>query len=97
MLRFLRSLGVAVASMIAAVAVGLASSVAGCPQASASTAVSDTQPSPLPLISFFNPVAVGIHVVEAIAEGIANVVEMVGTPPPVTIPAPHTVKPVAGW
>jgi len=86
----------AVASVIAAVAIGLTSSVAGCPEASASTAVTDSQPPPLPLISFFNPVAVGIHVIETIAAGIADVVEMVGTPPPVTIPAPHTVKPVVG-
>jgi hypothetical protein len=87
---------VAIASVIAAVTIGLTSSVTGCPHASASTAVTDSQPSPLPLISFVNPVAVGFHVIEAIAEGIANVVELVGTPAPVTIPAPHTAKPVVG-
>jgi hypothetical protein len=94
--RVLRSLGVAIASVIAAVAIALTSSAAGCPQASASTAVTDSQPTPLPLISFVNPIAVGMHVIETIAEGIANVVELVGTPPPVTIPAPHTAKPVVG-
>ncbi len=92
----LRSLGIGVVSIIAAVAIGLMSSVVWCPEASASTVRTDTPPSPLPLISIFNPVAVGIHVVEAIAEGIANVVEMVGTPPPITIPAPHTAQPVIG-
>jgi hypothetical protein len=82
--------------VIAAVVIGLASSVASCPHASASTAVTDTQPSPLPLMSFFNPVAVGFHVIEAVAEGIANVVELIGTPPPIAIPAPHTAQPVVG-
>jgi hypothetical protein len=95
-LRVLRSLGLTVVSMIAAVAVGLASSVASCPHASASTVETDTQPSPLPLISFFNPVAVGFHVIEAVAEGIANVVELIGTPPPIAIPAPRTAQPVVG-
>jgi hypothetical protein len=95
-LRASRSVGVAVVSVIAAVVIGLASSVASCPHASASTAVTDTQPSPLPLISFFNPVAVGFHVIEAVAEGIADVVEMIGTPPPIAIPAPHTTHPVLG-
>jgi hypothetical protein len=31
-----------------------------------------------------------MHVIDAIAEGIANAVEMIATPPPITIPAPET-------
>jgi hypothetical protein len=31
-----------------------------------------------------------MHVIEAIAEGIADAVEEIATPPPVAIPAPHT-------
>ena len=36
------------------------------------------------------PFTVGLHVIEAVAEGIAYAVEMIATPPPVTIPAPQT-------
>lgn len=97
-LRVLRSLGVAVASVIAAVAIGLASSVASCPQVSATTpAMTEAyKPPPMPLISIINPVAIGVHLIEAVAEGIANVVELVGTRPAIAIPAPHTTQSVVG-
>jgi hypothetical protein len=97
-LRVFRSVGVAVASVIAAVVIGLASSVASCPEVSATTPeMTDAyKPPPMPLISFLNPVAVGMHVIEAVAEGIANVVELIGTPPPIAIPAPRTAQPVVG-
>jgi hypothetical protein len=36
------------------------------------------------------PFAVGMHVIEAIAEGIANAVEMIATPDPIAITAPDT-------
>jgi hypothetical protein len=35
------------------------------------------------------PLNVGVHVIEAIAEGIANAVEFIATPEPIAIPAPH--------
>jgi hypothetical protein len=46
-------------------------------------------PPPSPLIAFITPLTVGMHVIDAIAEGIANAVEMIATPPPIAIPAPH--------
>lgn len=48
-------------------------------------------PPPSPLSVLSSPLRFGIHVIEAIAQGIANAVEMIATPPPITIPAPHTV------
>jgi hypothetical protein len=35
------------------------------------------------------PFTVGMRVIEAIAEGIADAVEMIATPAPITVPAPH--------
>ena len=48
-----------------------------------------TQP-PSPLTVMMTPLTVGVHVIEAIAEGIANVVEFMATPEPIAIPAPQT-------
>jgi hypothetical protein len=36
------------------------------------------------------PFTFGMHVIEAIAEGLANAVEMIATPAPITVPAPRT-------
>jgi len=92
-LRVTRSFGGAVVALIAALAIGLASSISSSAPASASTAsaMTDAYTSPpSPLIAVITPLAVGIHVIEAIAEGIANAVELIATPPPVAIPAPRT-------
>ena len=48
-------------------------------------------PPPSPLTVLVTPLTVGMHIIDAIAEGIANAVEMIATPPPIAIPAPHTV------
>jgi hypothetical protein len=91
-LRSGRSIGVAIVTMIAAVAIGLGMSVSSAAPASASTtsAVTDIHPPvPGPLFGFLNPLAAGYHVIDAIAQGLANIVEMVSTPPPIAIPAPH--------
>lgn len=97
-LRALRSLGVAAVSVVAALVIGLASSVASCPEVSATTpSISEAyKPPPVPLISILNPITVGVHLIEAVAEGIANVVEFVGTPAPIAIPAPHVSQPTIG-
>jgi hypothetical protein len=47
-------------------------------------------PAPAQLFPFIDPVTFTLHLIDAIAEAIANVVEYFGTPPPVTIPAPRT-------
>jgi hypothetical protein len=89
-LRVTRSVGGAV---VAAAAIGLASSVCAPTSASATTvaAVTDTYTAPpSPLTVLVTPLTVGLHVIDAIAEGIANAVEMLATPPPIAIPAPHT-------
>jgi len=36
------------------------------------------------------PLTVGVHLIEALAEGIANAVEFIATPAPIAIPAPRT-------
>jgi hypothetical protein len=59
--------------------------------ASATTVTGGYAPPPSPLSVLVTPFTVGIHVIEAIAEGIANAVEMIATPAPITIPAPHTI------
>ena len=46
-------------------------------------------PPPSPLTVMMTPLTVGVHVIEAIAEGIANVVEFMATPAPIAIPAPQ--------
>jgi hypothetical protein len=91
--RVTRSLGCAVMALVAALTVGLASSVSAPAPASATTvsAMTDAYTSPpSPLTVFISPLTVGMHVIEAIAEGIANAVEMIATPPPIAIPAPET-------
>jgi hypothetical protein len=45
---------------------------------------------PIPLFPIISPLAVGLRVIEVVAEGIANAVELIGTPPPIAIPAPRT-------
>lgn len=80
-------------ALVAALSIGLASSVSAPAPASATTvsAMTDayTQP-PSPLTVIATPFTVGMHVIEAIAEGIANAVEMIATPAPITIPAPQS-------
>ena len=86
----MRSLGCAVLALVAAVAIGLSAPA----PASATTIVAMTDvntPPPSPLTVLITPLTVGMHIIDAIAEGIANAVEMIATPPPIAIPAPHTV------
>jgi hypothetical protein len=90
--RVIRSLGSAVISLIAAVALGLGSSICATAPASATTPSAMTHaytPPPSPLTVMMTPLTVGVHVIEAIAEGIANVVEFMATPAPIAIPAPQ--------
>ena len=93
MVRVIRSAGCAVLALVVALTVGLASSVSAPAPASATTvsAMTDvyTQP-PSPLTVLTTPFTVGLHVIEAIAEGIANAVEMIATPAPIAIPAPQS-------
>jgi hypothetical protein len=80
-------------ALVAALTIGLASSVAAPAPASATTvaAMTDTYTAPpSPLSVFVTPFKVGMQVIDAIAEGLANAVEMIATPAPITIPAPHT-------
>ena len=90
--RVFRSLGGAVMALIAAMAFGLASTIFAAAPASATTASAMTHaytPPPSPLTVMMTPLTVGVHVIEAIAEGIANAVEFIATPAPIAIPAPH--------
>ena len=80
-------------ALVAAVAIGLASSISAPAPASATTVSAMTDvytPPPSPLTVLITPFTVGLHVIEAIAEGIANAVEMIATPAPIAIPAPQT-------
>jgi hypothetical protein len=91
-LRTTRSPRVGVLTFVAALAIGLGSSISTAPLAGASTAteVIDTRvPAPMPLLPVFNPVVIGLHVIDAVAGGIADVVEFFSTPEPIAIPAPH--------
>lgn len=87
----MRTLGSALISLIAAVALGLGTCIYAAAPASATTASAMTQatPPPSPLTVMMTPLTVGVHVIEAIAEGIANAVEFIATPAPIAIPAPH--------
>ena len=90
-LRLARSLSCAVMALVAATAIGLATIFTAAP-ASATTATAMTHaytPPPSPLTVMMTPLTVGVHVIEAIAEGIANAVEFIATPAPIAIPAPH--------
>jgi hypothetical protein len=91
-MRVIRSPGSAVIASIAAVVVGLASCICAAAPASATTASAMTQaytPPPSPLTVMMTPLTVGVHVIEAIAAGIADAVEFIATPAPIAIPAPH--------
>jgi hypothetical protein len=85
-MRVIRSVGRAVMAMVAAVAIGLSTP----PAASATTVTGGYTPPPSPLTVLVTPFTIGIHVIEAIAEGLANAVEMIATPAPITVPAPRT-------
>jgi hypothetical protein len=92
-MRVTRSVGCAVMALVAALTIGLASSVTAAAPASATTvsAMTDVStPRPSPLMVFTTPFRFGFHVIEAMAEGIANAVEMIATPPPIAIPALQT-------
>jgi F0F1-type ATP synthase membrane subunit c/vacuolar-type H+-ATPase subunit K len=81
-----------VISLLAAAALALGSCICVAAPASATTASAMTQayiPPPSPLTVMMTPLTVGMHVIEAIAEGIANAVEFIATPEPIAIPAPH--------
>ena len=88
-----RFLGCAVMVSAAAVTLGLSSSFSAPAPASATTVSAMTDaytPPPSPLTVMITPLTLGMHVIEAIAEGIANAVELIATPPPIAIPAPQT-------
>jgi 4-hydroxybenzoate polyprenyltransferase len=90
--RVIRSLGCAVISLVAAVVLGLGSCICAAAPASATTASAMTQaynPPPSPLTVMMTPLTVGMHVIEAIAERIADAVEFIATPAPIAVPAPH--------
>jgi hypothetical protein len=80
-LRAIRSVG-----LTAAVAIGLSTPAT----ASATTVTDGYAPPPSPLSVLATPFKVGMHVIEAIAEGLAEAVEALATPAPITVPAPHT-------
>ena len=89
--RVIRSVGCVMTAFVAALTIGSASCVAAPAPASATvSAMTDvyTQP-PSPLTVMTTPFIVGLHVIEVIAEGIADAVEMIATPPPIAIPAPQ--------
>jgi hypothetical protein len=91
--RVIRLVGCAVMALVAALTFGLASSVSAPAPASATTVSAMTDaytPPPSPLTVMITPLTLGMHVIEAIAEGIANAVELIATPPPIAIPAPQT-------
>jgi hypothetical protein len=73
-------------ALIAAVAIGLSTP----PAASATTVTGGYNPPPSPLSVLVTPFTMGIHLIETIAAGLANAVEMIATPAPITVPAPHT-------
>jgi hypothetical protein len=86
-----RSVRDAVLTFIAAAAIGLACAISSAAPAAASTAgeMTDGQdPRPKPLIALIQPMSLGLRVIDAIAGGIASVVELVATPDPIAIPAP---------
>jgi hypothetical protein len=83
--RVIRSLGSAVMALMAAVAIGLCAP----PTASATNVTDGYAPPPSPLTVLTTPFTFGMHVIEAIAEGLADAVEMIATPAPITVPAPR--------
>jgi hypothetical protein len=84
--RVIRSLGSAVMALVAAVAIGLSAP----PVASATNVTDGYVPPPSPLTVLTTPFTFGMHVIETIAEGLANAVEMIATPDPISVPAPRT-------
>ena len=79
-------------ALVAALAIGLASTISAAAPASATTASAMTHSytaPPSPLTVMLTPLTVGVHIIEAIAEGIADAVEFIATPAPIAIPAPH--------
>ena len=80
-------------ALIAVLTIGLASGVCSAAPASATTLSAMTHaytPPPSPLAVLISPLTVGVHVIEALAQDIANAVEYIATPAPIAIPAPHT-------
>jgi len=85
-LRVMRSFGCAVMSLVAAVVIGLSA-----PPTASATNVTDAYPQPpSPLTVLTTPFTFGMHVIETIAEGLANAVEMIATPAPIAVPAPRS-------
>jgi hypothetical protein len=81
-----------VTALIAVLAIGLASGISSAAPASATTpsAMTDAyRPPPSPLTVLITPLTIGVHLIEALAQGIANAVEYIATPAPIAIPAPH--------
>jgi hypothetical protein len=85
-LRATRSVGCAVMSFIAAVVIGLSAA----PSASATNVTDAYAPPPSPLTVLTTPFTFGMHVIETIAEGLADAVEMIATPAPIAVPAPRS-------
>ena len=85
-LRVIRPLGCAVMSLITAVVIGLCAP----PTASATNVTDAYAPPPSPLTVLTTPFTFGMHVIETIAEGLANAVEMIATPDPIAVPAPRS-------
>jgi hypothetical protein len=85
-LRLIRSLGCAVTSLLAAVVIGLSAP----PVASATNVTDAYAPPPSPLTVLTTPFTFGMHVIETIAEGLADAVEMIATPAPIAVPAPRS-------
>jgi hypothetical protein len=88
-LRLIRSVGGAVTALIAVVAIELASSISSAAPASATTPSAMMDAYTPPLTVLITPLTVGVHLIEALAQGIANAVEYIATPAPIAIPAPH--------
>ena len=79
-------------TVVAAMAIGVVWTISSAAPASATTASAMTHaytPPPSPLTVMMTPLTVGVHVIEVIAEGIANAVEFIATPEPISIPAPR--------
>jgi hypothetical protein len=75
-----------VTAVVAAVVMGRSAP----PTASATTVTNGYPPPPSPLSVLVTPFTMGIHVIEKIAEGIADAVELIATPDPIAVPAPRT-------
>jgi hypothetical protein len=84
--RVTRSLGSALVAVIAAAAIGFSAP----PVASATNVTDGYAPPPSPLTVLTTPFTFGMHVIETIAEGLADAVEMIATPAPITVPARGT-------